>query len=91
MLSPTTFHGLSNSIKKIQKYDNKIFNSSFLDYGSGKGLTLYTDKKLGFKHVIGVKFLKSFSDISEVNVYKLIKNTTVIFLFNPFDHGESYF
>ena len=78
MFSATTFHELNDSIKKIQKYDNKIFEGCFLDYGSGKGLTLYTAYKLGFKNVIGVEFLKNLCCISEKNLNKLIKNRSTI-------------
>lgn len=82
MFSTTTFHGLKNSIKKIEKFDNEIFNGCFLDYGSGKGLTLYTAYKLGFKNIIGVEFLNHLCEISKKNLNKLVSKKANINVVN---------
>ncbi len=74
MFAPTTKHGLEISIGKVYSYNKNIFKGTFIDYGSGKGLTLYTAYKLGFKHIIGVEFVKEFCNISLNNMKKLLQN-----------------
>jgi len=73
MFSATTYHGLKSSINKISKIDSKIFEGAFIDYGSGKGLTLYTAYKMKFNKVIGVEFMKELHDIANNNLSKLLK------------------
>jgi predicted RNA methylase len=78
MYSATTYHGLESSINKISKIDSKIFEGAFIDYGSGKGLTLYTAYKMKFNKVIGVEFMKELHDIANNNLSKLLKNRKII-------------
>jgi len=40
MFSTTTFHGLKISLEKLNILDQDIYNGTFVDFGSGKGLTL---------------------------------------------------
>jgi len=78
MYCTTTKHGLESSINKIYSIDNKIFNGTFLDYGSGKGLTLYTAHKLKFNKIIGIEFMQEFYNISILNIKKLLPKQTNI-------------
>ncbi len=68
-------------LKKLKSYDPLITDGVFVDYGSGKGKTLYKASKFGFREVIGVEFAKELYEISERNLKKLgIKNAKTIHL-----------
>lgn len=66
-------------IERLKGFDLNITEGIFLDYGSGKGFTLYKASKAGFKEAVGVEFVEKFCKISQKNLEKLsIKNAKVI-------------
>ncbi len=65
-------------LKKLKEYDPSILNGAFLDYGSGKGFSLYKASLFGFREVIGVEFAEKLYKISVENMNKLgIKNAKI--------------
>ena len=67
-------------LKTIKQYDPNILNGIFLDYGSGKGFSLYKASLFGFKEVMGVEFAEKLYKISIENMKKLgIKNAKIYF------------
>jgi hypothetical protein len=76
--STTTKHGLEISIGKISLIESTIFDGTFIDYGSGKGLTLYVAHKLGFRNIVGIEFMEKFCNVAENNLRKLLPDQTNI-------------
>ena len=65
-------------LKKVKEYESNITKGAFLDYGSGKGFSLYKAYQFGFKEVIGVEFAPKLYHISLNNLKKLgVKNFKV--------------
>ncbi len=65
-------------LQRVKDYENNITKGAFLDYGSGKGFSLYMAYKFGFKEVIGVEFAPKLYKISIDNLKKLnVKNFKV--------------
>lgn len=65
-------------LQKVKDYEKDITKGAFLDYGSGKGFSLYMAYKFGFKEVIGVEFAPKLYKISIDNLKKLnVKNFKV--------------
>ncbi len=65
-------------LEKIKEYEPDITKGAFLDYGSGKGFSLYKAYKFGFSEVIGVEFAPKLYQISMNNLKKLkVKNFKV--------------
>ncbi len=59
--------------KFFKKYKEMVYDSSVIDFGSGKGRILILAMRYGAKKCIGVEFAKELIDISVTNVesYKL--------------------
>ena len=63
-------------LERIKEIDPNITEGNFLDYGSGKGFSLYKASQFGFLKVTGVEFAKRLVDISIKN----LKNLNINFL-----------
>ncbi len=70
--SATSKHLVEKCAKIIEKHDREIYEGTFVDYGSGKGLTLYAACKLRFSAAVGVEFMEGFCRICERNLDKLL-------------------
>ncbi len=67
-------------LKRVKEYDPSVCEGAFLDYGSGKGKTLYLASIFGFEKTIGVEFAKELYEISERNLNRLgVKNAKTVF------------
>ncbi len=83
-------------VERLKKFDLNVTEGIFLDYGSGKGFTLYKASKAGFREAVGVEFVERFCKISQKNLEKLsIKNAKVIHIdaidFMPFSDTRVIF
>ncbi len=72
-------HTVHHVLDTLVSFDETILDSTFVDYGSGKGKLIIFAKTYGFKHCIGVEFAKELCEIATKNIQKLkIEDTIVI-------------
>jgi SAM-dependent methyltransferase len=57
--------------KLFENIDWPYLNSTFVDFGCGKGATLFYATKLGFKKIIGVEFSSELASIAAENMKKV--------------------
>jgi SAM-dependent methyltransferase len=57
--------------KLFENIDWQFQNSTFVDFGCGKGASLVYASKLGFKKIIGIEFSAQLAKIALVNMQKL--------------------
>lgn len=79
--SDSIHYGATRSfeIKKVLKLANATSTDRIIDFGSGKGLSLFDFKKYGFEKVMGIELNKDLSKIAEKNFDKLgIKDIEIL-------------
>jgi len=84
----TSWEVLIEIIKKLKIVETKIFDGTFIDFGSGKGGIVIQAKKLGFREVIGIEFAQKLCQISKSNIKKLLKGDSGIHIIN--DDASNY-
>ncbi len=97
----STYHAVlekpfTEILQRLKEYDPSILEGAFLDYGSGKGFSLYKASLFGFREVIGVEFAEKLYKISLNNMKRLgIRNAKIFLedasLFTPPSHTRVVF
>ncbi len=70
----TSSNFLTFILNELQVLEPDITKGIFVDYGCGKGITLVTAKKFGFRKVIGIESVVAIYQICLNNISLLINN-----------------
>lgn len=65
--------------KLFENLDWPYANSTFIDFGCGKGATLFYATEMGFKRIIGVEFSPQLAAIATANMQKIFSAKGVKF------------